>query len=142
MHSPAGGEKYHDPLTWILSENVLCRAAAVSSVCAVCAVADGSRQLVVTAGADQTLKVVDPTASYRPRSIVQLTDFPYSLAAVGDGLVVCGCGDGSVHVVDAVQGRTLYALGAGHAAVRAIECGPDHLVCSGDDGCVVSYRFV
>lgn len=103
---------------------------------------DGSRQLVVTAGADQTLKIADPAASYRPLSTVQLTDFPYSLAAVGSGLVACGCGDGSVHVVDAVQGKTLYALGAGIAAIRALEVGHDSLVCSGDDGCVASYRFM
>jgi F-box/WD-40 domain protein 7 len=106
-----------------------------------CAVAAGGKQLVVTAGADRTLRVVDPAALYEPLGTVQLTDFPYSLASVGDGLVVCGCGDGSVHVVDAVQGRTLYALGAGRAAVRAMEVGPDSLVCSGDDGCVVSYQF-
>jgi hypothetical protein len=85
---------------------------------------------------------VDPAAAHQPLRTVQLTDFPYSLASVGDGLVACGCGDGSVHVVDAVQGRTLYALGAGRAAVRALEVGPNSLVCGGDDGCVVSYQFV
>ena len=92
-------------------------------------------------GADQTLKVVDPAAGYRALHTVRLTDFPYSLAAVGDGLVACGCGDGSVHVVDVVQGKTLYALGAGQAAVRGLEVGPGSLVCSGDDGCVVAYSF-
>lgn len=107
-----------------------------------CAVAAGGKQLIVTSGADKTLRVVDPAASYQPLKAVQLTDFPYSLATVGDGLVVCGCGDGSVHVVDAMQGKTLYALGAGRAAVRAMEVGPDSLVCSGDDGCVVSYQFL
>jgi WD40 repeat protein len=115
------------------------------AVCACClcpAVECGSRCMVVTAGADQTLRVVDPAASYRPLQTIPLTDFPYSLVAVGDGLVACGCGDGSVHVVDVVQGRPLYALGAGRAAVRAMEVGPGRLVCSGDDGCVVSYQFV
>lgn len=107
-----------------------------------CAVSQGSRQLVVTAGADQTLKVVDAAAGYKPLHTVRLTDFPYSLAAVGDSIVVCGCGDGSVHVVDAVEGKTLYALGAGQAAVRTLEVTPaGSLTCSGDDGCVVSYSF-
>jgi WD40 repeat protein len=111
--------------------------------CRLClAVECGSRLLFVTAGADQALRVVDPSASYRPLHTVQLTDFPYSLVAVGEGLVACGCGDGSVHVVDVEQGRVLYALGAGRAAVRALEVGPDRLGCSGDDGCVVAYNFV
>lgn len=117
---------------------MLCCAIAVAAD----AVAAGGRQLVVTAGADQTLKVADPAASYSPVASVQLTDFPYSLAAVGGGLVACGCGDGSVHVVDVAQGVTMYALGAGQAAVRALEAGLERLVCSGDDGCVVSYSFV
>lgn len=97
---------------------------------------------MVTAGADKTLRVCDPAASYRALHTVALTDFPYALAAAGDGLVVCGCGDGSVHVVDVLQGKTLYALGAGRAAVRCLEvCAGSKLVCAGDDGCVVSYQF-
>lgn len=97
-------------------------------------------RLVVTAGADMTMRLLDPALSYMPIHTVALTDFPYSLAAVGE-LVVCGCGDGSVHVLDVDNGDTLYALGAGKAAIRALEVAPDRLVCSGDDGYVISYEF-
>jgi F-box/WD-40 domain protein 7 len=92
-----------------------------------------------------TLKVLDPAQSYKPVHTVQLTDFPYSLAtaAASPELVLCACGDGSVHVVDVQIGKTLYALGAGKAAVRAMEVSPDgsRLVCAGDDGCVICYQF-
>jgi F-box/WD-40 domain protein 7 len=90
-----------------------------------------------------TLKVLDPDQFYKPIHTVQLTDFPYSLIAAASDLVLCGCGDGSVHVVDVQVGKTLYALGAGKAAVRAMEVSPDgsRLVCAGDDGCVICYEF-
>lgn len=98
--------------------------------------------MVVTAGADQTLKVCDVAAGYAHlMHTIKLTDFPYSLAALGGGLVACGCGDGLVHVVDVMQGTTLYALGAGRAAVRCIEVDYGSLVCAGDDGCVTCYTF-
>lgn len=87
-----------------------------------------------------TLRVLDPRMSYQPLHTIQLTDYPYSLAAIGN-LAVCGCGDGSVHVVDVGAGETLYALGAGKAAVRAIEVLADTMVCTGDDGYVISYSF-
>jgi WD40 repeat protein len=100
------------------------------------------RSLVVTAGADKALTVCDPVAGFRRlHASTPLTDFPYCLAAVGGGLVACGCGDGSVHVVDVAAGRTLYALGAGRAAIRCLQAGPDWLVCSGDDGCATCYAF-
>jgi hypothetical protein len=40
------------------------------------------------------------------------------------------------------DGGALYALGAGKAAVRAMEVSPDgsRLVCAGDDGCVICYE--
>lgn len=102
-----------------------------------------SGNLVVTAGADMTLRILDAAQSYKLIHTVQLTDFPYSLTAAGADLVLCGCGDGSVHVVDVEAGAVLYALGAGRAAVRAMEVSPgtDMLVCAGDDGCVVCYEF-
>ncbi|WIA20909.1 hypothetical protein OEZ85_005253 [Tetradesmus obliquus] len=102
-----------------------------------------SGNLVVTAGADMTLRVLDAAQSYKPIHTVQLTDFPYSLTAAASDLVLCGCGDGSVHVVDVEAGAVLYALGAGRAAVRAMEVSPgtERLVCAGDDGCVVCYEF-
>jgi WD40 repeat protein len=87
--------------------------------------------------------VLDAAQSYNAIHTVQLTDFPYSLTAAAADLVLCGCGDGSVHVVDVEAGATLYALGAGKAAVRAMEVSPssDRLVCAGDDGCVICYEF-
>jgi WD40 repeat protein len=104
--------------------------------------------LVVTAGADKTLRVCDPAAGYRPLHTLSLPDFPYSLTAMGgsSGLVACGCGDGSLHIVDAQQGTTLYALGAGRAALRCLTVlhgggGTSRLVASGDDGCVACYSF-
>lgn len=87
-----------------------------------------------------TLRVLDPLMSYHPLHTSMLTDFPYSLAAIGN-LAVCGCGDGSVHVVDLDLGSTLYALGAGKAAVRAVEVSAERLLCTGDDGYVISYTF-
>ncbi|WIA41200.1 hypothetical protein OEZ86_004815 [Tetradesmus obliquus] len=102
-----------------------------------------SGNLVVTAGADMTLRILDAAQAYKPIHTVQLTDFPYSLTAAGADIVLCGCGDGSVHVVDVEAGAELYALGAGRAAVRAMEVSPGTgmLVCAGDDGCVVCYEF-
>jgi hypothetical protein len=72
---------------------------------------------------------------------VRLPDFPYALAAAGR-LAFAGCGDGSLVVADLDAGAPLYALGAGRAAVRTVDVvGAGLLVCGGDDGGVVSYRF-
>lgn len=61
--------------------------------------------------------------------------------AVAGGLALVGCGDGSLHVVDIKVGQTLYALGAGQAAVRTIDACADRMVVSGDDGNALLYRF-
>jgi hypothetical protein len=48
------------------------------------------------------------------------------------------------HQVVRQDGKALYALGAGKAAVRAMEVSRSdgsRLVCAGDDGCVVCYEF-
>ncbi|KAF6262043.1 WD40-repeat-containing domain protein [Scenedesmus sp. NREL 46B-D3] len=113
---------------------------AVSNIVTGCG---SSGNLVVTAGADMTLRVMDAAQPCKPIHTVQLTDFPYTLTAVAADLVLCGCGDGSVHVVDLEAGRALYALVAGKAAVRAMEVSPagDRVVCAGDDGCAVCYEF-
>jgi hypothetical protein len=95
---------------------------------------------VVTSGADKTLQILDPRASYTRVHSLQLPDFPYSLSVQG-GLALCGCGDGSCLVVEAGSGRVLYGLGAGRAAVRAIEACGDTLLCAGDDGTAVLYKF-
>lgn len=103
----------------------------------------------MTAGADATLRVLDPAMSWQQLHVLRLSDFPYSAAAVpgstddggGAALVAAGCGDGSVYVVDAEQGATLYALGAGRGAVRALAASRDRLVAAGDDGACAVYSF-
>jgi len=95
---------------------------------------------LVTSGADMTVQILDPAASFAPRAALRLTDFPYTLAAAG-GLALAGCGDGALHVIDIAAGRTLYALGAGRAAVRAIEADANTLLAAGDDGNALLYRF-
>lgn len=96
--------------------------------------------LVVTTGADMTLRVLDPRASLRVVTTVALPDFPYCMTLVG-GLGVCGCGNGAACVVDYREGSLLYALGANTAAVRTAHASRDTLVCSGDDGSAIVYEF-
>lgn len=99
----------------------------------------------MTAGADKSVCVLDPHASFAPAARLPLTDFPYCLKPVAGGaLVAAGCGDGSLHVIDPSGGSgasTLYALGANAAAVRAVEAVGDRLVCAGDDGKALLYEF-
>lgn len=96
--------------------------------------------MVVTAGADRTVKVFDLRADTLPVAQAMLTDFPYSLAVAG-GLALAGCGDGSLLVVDISNGQTCYALGANKAAVRSLHASEKCLVCAGDDGSVCAYDF-
>ncbi|CAD7705357.1 unnamed protein product [Ostreobium quekettii] len=96
--------------------------------------------LVITCGADKTLKLLDPRSGFCDTAAIALSDFPYSLSAVGN-LALCGCGDGSLVVVDVERGEVLYGLGANRAAVRTLECSADTLLCSGDDGRAIVYRF-
>ncbi len=95
---------------------------------------------VVTVGADCTLRVLDPAAGYAPRVVLTLPDFPYVLRALG-GIAAVGCGDGSVCIADVSAGTLLYALGAGKAAVRALEMAPGKLIAAGDDGTALTYSF-
>lgn len=99
-----------------------------------------SSNFVVTAGADGVVKAFDIRSELHPVSQAKLTDFPYSMAVAG-GLVLCGCGDGSLLVIDISSGQTLYALGANKAAVRGIHTSDKSLVCMGDDGNVCLYDF-
>ena len=96
--------------------------------------------MVVTAGADNTVRAFDARLDRHPVSQTKLTDFPYSLAVAG-GLALCGCGDGSLLVIDVSCGQILYALGANKAAVRGIHASHRCLVCMGDDGSVCMYDF-
>lgn len=95
---------------------------------------------VVTAGADQTVRILDPNMNFAEIGKVQLTDFPYSMAAAG-GLALVGCGDGTLFVIDIDTATTLYGLGANAAAVRTVNASTDRLVCSGSDGKVITYSF-
>ena len=97
-----------------------------------------SSGLMVTAGADGSVAMSDPRMGFAMAGRVKMTDFPYSLTAVG-GLAICGCGDGSVHVIDAAAAVTLYAIGAQKAAVRTVCASYGQLVCSGDDGSVICF---
>ena len=99
-----------------------------------------THDLVVTAGADGTVQALDPRSELCQVLTVTMTDFPYSLAAAG-GYAMCGCGDGSLHMISLAEGRTLYALGANTAAVRTLHASDNQLVASGDDGCVILYDF-
>ena len=94
--------------------------------------------MAVTAGADGSVAISDVRMGFQLAGRVKLTDFPYSLTVIG-GLAVCGCGDGSVHIIEVATARTLYALGAQKAAVRAAFALPGQLVCGGDDGSVICF---
>lgn len=100
-----------------------------------------SSNLVITAAADNTVKAFDVRADLHMVSEAKLTDFPYSMAVAG-GLALCGCGDGSLHVIDVSSGQTLYALGANKHAVRGVHASNKCLVCMGDDGSVYMYDFL
>jgi len=96
--------------------------------------APGAGGLMVTAGADNQVQVVDPRASFTPRhTFTEHRDFIYSLLVAGR-LAVSGGGDGMLLVHDLEQGRLLYGLGANSAAVRGIGATRSHLVAAGDDG--------
>lgn len=97
--------------------------------------------LIVTCGADGTVCTIDPRGTMSELASIQLTDFPYSLTATG-GLVLAGCGDGSVHVIDMATMDVLYALGADKNAIRTMDASSDHLIVSGDDGNACVYHFL
>lgn len=101
----------------------------------------GEEALVVTAGADRSLAVLDPAAGYAVRHrMSQHRDFIYSLVAAGP-LVLSGGGDGTLLCHDVATGTPLWGLGANQAAVRCIvvAAGGDALVAAGDDGCMLLY---
>lgn len=97
-------------------------------------------ELLVSAGADGTLCVCDPRASFALLHQIKMSNFPYSMAVAG-GLALVGLGDGSLWVVHIGRGETLYCLGANRHAVRCIEACSDRLIASGDDGKVLLWHF-
>ncbi|MEW5302349.1 MAG: hypothetical protein WDW36_005146 [Sanguina aurantia] len=96
--------------------------------------------MLVTAGADGTVQILDPRSSFATTATIRLPDFPYSMSAAG-GLALVGCGNGTLHVIDVMRGKTLYALGTTRGAVRTMQASAERLVVSGDDGNAVLYSF-
>ncbi|CAG9463635.1 unnamed protein product [Pedinophyceae sp. YPF-701] len=101
----------------------------------------GSGPRIATGGADNTVRVLDVRSAYAEECVVQQPDFVYELRAVGRH-VLSGCGDGSLLVIDAAEGRCLYGLGAGQAAVRFADAQGGDLVTAGDDGKAMLYSFL
>eukprot|EP00736_Rhodelphis_marinus_P000356 Rmarinus@m.6999 len=100
---------------------------------------------VCTGGADKTIQVLDPRASFAIRdTFSHHRDFIYSMEVVDTGkqsILVSGAGDGSVLLHDVNTGKCLYGLGANKNAVRSILATPQDLVVAGDDGEVMLYAF-
>lgn len=101
------------------------------------------RPHIGTTGADCTAQLIDmrllgPTC--QPFASIKLTDFPYCQALV-HSLLLVGCGDGAVLVIDAVSGRIVYGLGVATAAVRGIVASAGVLLCVSDDGTVSLHDF-
>jgi WD40 repeat protein len=100
-----------------------------------------SETVLVTAGADRRVCVLDPRAGFSVRhAFTEHRDFIYSLACTSS-LACSGGGDGMLLVHDVSLGRPLWAVGAGMAAVRAIGFAGRHMVATGDDGKVLVYDF-
>ncbi|GBG65012.1 hypothetical protein CBR_g48759 [Chara braunii] len=98
--------------------------------------------LLVTAGADRKVKVLEPRASFKTlHSFGEHRDFIYSLHT-RNGLAFSGAGDGNLIVHDVSAGCMLYGLGAtANGAVRCIGTTDTRLVAAGDDGRVMVYSF-
>lgn len=95
--------------------------------------------ILVTGGADGTIKVLDRRNSYGVlHNFTEHMDFIYALHLSGQ-LCFSGAGNGMLHVHDWKQGKLLYGLGANQAAVRAIATTASQLVAAGDDGGVIVY---
>jgi len=97
--------------------------------------------LVVTAGADQTLRVLDPRASFHTLHLIKdHKDFIYSLDTIDD-LIISGAGNGWLLVHDINTGECLYGLGANQAAVRCLWANQERLIAAGDDGNAAIFDF-
>jgi F-box/WD-40 domain protein 7 len=95
---------------------------------------------VVSAGADQSVCVLDSRAGFAVRHrMEEHHDFIYSLRVNGR-IAVSGAGDGTMIAHDVVAGKALWAVGANEAAVRCIEGAGDTLIASGDDGNAIVYK--
>ena len=96
--------------------------------------------MTATCGADNTVRILDARSDISELACIDLPDYPYSFAAAG-GLLLAGCGDGSVVVIDIPTLEVQYSLRAFNNAVRALECSNSQLITAGDDGQVVLYSF-
>lgn len=117
-----------------------CEMKGIGAVSSIKVCGEGDSGKVVTAGADGKVNVLDPRTNFSAIGSAHLTDFPYCLQVIGD-LVLCGCGDGSLHVIEVCSGNRKYCLGVNQGAVRTIEAAPDVLVCGGDDGNILIHRY-
>lgn len=159
-HSPTAG--------WAMEAAIPAHAtpAGVGAVGEMVVACDGDAAdappLVVTAGADGAVCVLDPAAGFSVRHRLETHtcsgggagagagsgggsgggSFLYALAAHGR-LVLSGDGRGQLVCHDAPTGEPLWALGANAAAVRviAVAGGGASLVAAGDDGKALVYRF-
>lgn len=102
----------------------------------------GSETVIVTSGADKRLCVLDPRKSFNVRHVfTEHQDFIYSLTTAGR-YCFSGGGDGMLIAHDLFEGKPLWALGAGTAAVRAVGVvNGTHLIATGDDGKCLTYEF-
>eukprot|EP00939_MAST-03C_sp_MAST-3C-sp1_P002346 g2346.t1 len=120
------------------------KAGAVSSI--VCSNAKDDLEhiggnVVVTAGADGAVCVLDPRSSLKPCiRFEHHRDFVYTLRCVGS-LAVSGSGDGTIYVHDLTSGKLLYGIGANQHAVRCIEARRDCMIAAGDDGSALTFSF-
>lgn len=106
-------------------------------------VGDGN-DVIVSAGADRSLVVVDPRAGEfnMLHRFTEHRDFIYSLHVSGQ-VAFSGGGDGMMLAHNAREGGLLFGLGANRAAVQSIgtDAAGTHLVAAGDDGTAIVYAF-
>lgn len=99
----------------------------------------GSETLLVTAGADRSICVVDPRR-WRARHVIQdHRDFIYSMQVVGGRMILSGGGDGLLLAHDLATGKLVWGLGANVAAVRCVSVWNNRMMAAGDDGKALIY---
>lgn len=100
-----------------------------------------SSNVIVTAGADKRILVMDPRNMAEPLNcFTEHRDFIYSLETYGN-LILSGAGNGWLLVHHVQEPQCLYALGANQAAVRCINANERYIVAAGDDGKAMVYAM-
>jgi len=107
-----------------------------------------NRNLFITCGADQTMKVriqfkicfwvFSKVLDLRNGGLgsvweVALSDFPYSVDLYNE-LVLCGCGDGSITVFDVDALTVKASIKPSTNAIRFIQTNNNQIICGGDEG--------